>query len=56
MGKPDIEMGFKREDFPEAESYYSEAISLPIYPGLTEAQQVEVVSRMQNLSGFQTLF
>ena len=49
-------MGFKREDFPEAEAYYREAISLPIYPGLTEAQQVEVVSRMQNLSGFQTLF
>jgi UDP-4-amino-4,6-dideoxy-N-acetyl-beta-L-altrosamine transaminase len=49
-------MGFKREDFPEAEAYYREAISLPIYPGFTEAQQAEVVSRMQNLSGFQTLF
>jgi dTDP-4-amino-4,6-dideoxygalactose transaminase len=49
-------MGFKKEDFPEAEAYYREAISLPIYPGLTEEQQVEVVSRIQNLSGFQTLF
>jgi UDP-4-amino-4,6-dideoxy-N-acetyl-beta-L-altrosamine transaminase len=49
-------MGFKREDFPEAEAYYREAISLPVYPGLTQAQQVEIVNRMQNVSGFQTLF
>jgi len=49
-------MGFKREDFPEAEAYYREAISLPIYPALTEAQQVEIINRMLNFSGFQTLF
>ena len=30
--------GFKPGDFPEAESYYAEAISLPMYPDLTQAQ------------------
>jgi len=36
-------MGFKHGDFPEAEHYYSEAISLPMYQGLTDEQQNEVV-------------
>ena len=36
-------MGFKRGDFPEAERYYSEAISLPMYQGLTDQKQNEVV-------------
>jgi len=36
-------MGFKQGDFPAAESYYSEAISLPIYHGLTDQQQEDVV-------------
>jgi len=36
-------MGFKQGDFPEAERYYSEAISLPMYQGLTDQQQDEVV-------------
>jgi len=36
-------MGFKPGDFPEAECYYSEAISLPMYQGLTDQQQDDVV-------------
>lgn len=36
-------MGFKQGDFPQAERYYREAISIPMYPTLTEAQQDEVV-------------
>ncbi|WP_323012388.1 UDP-4-amino-4,6-dideoxy-N-acetyl-beta-L-altrosamine transaminase [Castellaniella sp.] len=32
-------MGFKVGDFPEAESYYCEAISLPMYATLSESQQ-----------------
>ena len=36
-------MGFNPSDFPEAKSYYAEAISLPMYPSLTEEQQVDVV-------------
>ena len=49
-------MGFKREDFPEAERYYAEAITLPIYPGLTLEQQREVVRRLLTPSGYQTIF
>lgn len=48
--------GFKPEDFPEAEAYYAEAISLPMYPALTEEQQAEVVHRLTTPIGFQTIF
>lgn len=36
-------LGFSAGDFPGAESYYARSISLPIYPGLSEAQQDRVV-------------
>jgi UDP-4-amino-4,6-dideoxy-N-acetyl-beta-L-altrosamine transaminase len=36
-------MAFRAGDFPEAERYHQEAISLPIYPGLTNADQDRVV-------------
>ena len=36
-------MGFTIGDYPNAESYYSSAISLPIYPNLTDDQQQYVV-------------
>lgn len=39
-------LGFKPGDFPEAECYYTEAISLPMYSGLTDAQQMKVVSAL----------
>lgn len=39
-------MGFKPEDFPEAMGYYREAISLPMYQGLTDEQQNRVVSAL----------
>lgn len=37
------EMGFKTGDFPEAEKYYQEAISLPMFHIMTDEQQDEVV-------------
>lgn len=49
-------MGFKREDYPEAERYYAEAVSLPMYPGLTEEQQSEVGRQLVAPTGYQTLF
>lgn len=49
-------MGFKPEDFSQAERYYEEAITLPIYPGLTPEQQGEVVRRLLTPSGYQTIF
>jgi UDP-4-amino-4,6-dideoxy-N-acetyl-beta-L-altrosamine transaminase len=48
--------GFKAADFPEAERYYAEAISLPMYPALTAEQQEEVVKRLTTPIGHQTIF
>lgn len=39
-------LGFKRGDFPAAEDYYSAAISLPMFPELTEEQVDYVVSKV----------
>lgn len=39
--------GFAEGDFPAAESYYREAVSLPMYPALEEAQQDAVVSALR---------
>ncbi|OIQ97553.1 UDP-4-amino-4-deoxy-L-arabinose--oxoglutarate aminotransferase [mine drainage metagenome] len=39
-------LGFKMGYCPEAELYYAEAISLPMYPGLTEEQQNHVVKAL----------
>jgi dTDP-4-amino-4,6-dideoxygalactose transaminase len=50
------QMGYRREDFPNAEQYYQEAISLPMYPDLTDAQQEEVVRQMLSPAGYQTIF
>lgn len=44
-------LGFKWGDFPEAEQYYQEAISLPLYFGLTEADQDRVVSTLKQVIG-----
>jgi len=41
--------GFDRRDFPQAERYYAEAISLPMYTTLTDLQQGEVISRLSAL-------
>jgi len=38
------QLGFKAGDFPEAERYYAEAISLPIFQTMTEDQQNEVLA------------
>jgi UDP-4-amino-4,6-dideoxy-N-acetyl-beta-L-altrosamine transaminase len=50
------ERGYNRADFPEAERYYREAISLPLFPTLTDDQQDEVVLRLTTPIGHQTLF
>lgn len=41
------QMGFKPGDFPEAERYYAEAISLPIFQTMSEAQQDQVVAALK---------
>lgn len=39
-------MGFKPEDFPQAQAYYREAISLPMYHTLTDQQQDQVIAAL----------
>ncbi len=43
--------GFAWGDFPEAERYYGEAISLPLYFGLTESAQDRVVAVLREVLG-----
>ena len=43
------ELGFQAGDFPEAEKYYQEAVSLPMYFDLSDDQQDYVVSRIQKV-------
>jgi UDP-4-amino-4,6-dideoxy-N-acetyl-beta-L-altrosamine transaminase len=40
--------GFSKGDFPAAEKYYAEAISLPMYSGLSEFQQDEVIASLMS--------
>jgi UDP-4-amino-4,6-dideoxy-N-acetyl-beta-L-altrosamine transaminase len=42
-------MGFKSTDFPEAEKYYNEAISLPIYQGMSDKQQNFIVEKLAEI-------
>jgi UDP-4-amino-4,6-dideoxy-N-acetyl-beta-L-altrosamine transaminase len=42
-------MGFLEGDFPEAEKYYCEAISIPMFPGMTEKQQSRVCGALKKV-------
>ncbi len=44
-----LDMGFSNEAFPEAESYYLRAISLPIFPRLSFDEQDRIVSVLTNI-------
>ncbi len=37
-------LGFKAGDFPASEAYYQEALTLPLYPTLSEAEQDQVIA------------
>ncbi|MCW3111120.1 MAG: UDP-4-keto-6-deoxy-N-acetylglucosamine 4-aminotransferase [Segetibacter sp.] len=39
-------LGFKKGDFPIAETYYQECLSLPMFPTLTEAEQNFVIEKV----------
>lgn len=43
------QMDFRAGDFPEAERYYAEAISLPIYPTLSAEQQEKVINGLRKV-------
>ncbi|MFD2247654.1 UDP-4-amino-4,6-dideoxy-N-acetyl-beta-L-altrosamine transaminase [Pontibacter ruber] len=40
-------LGFKKGDYPEAEHYYSQCMSLPMYPTLTEEEQQFVIVKIK---------
>ncbi len=42
-------LGFKRGDFPASEHYYSRAISIPLFPALTEDQQDQIASALSGV-------
>jgi UDP-4-amino-4,6-dideoxy-N-acetyl-beta-L-altrosamine transaminase len=50
------QFGYNPADFPEAEIYYKEAISLPIFPALTEDQLVYIRDTIIRPIGHQTIF
>jgi dTDP-4-amino-4,6-dideoxygalactose transaminase len=43
------DLGFLEGDFPQAERYYAEAISLPLFPLLSDEQQDYVVEQLRRL-------
>ena len=45
-------MGFKLGDYPQAERYYSEAISLPLFHTLSDVQQDQVVHALHKVLGW----
>jgi UDP-4-amino-4,6-dideoxy-N-acetyl-beta-L-altrosamine transaminase len=40
----EVKLGFKQGDFPVAEAYYERAISLPLYPGLSQDEQQYIIN------------
>jgi dTDP-4-amino-4,6-dideoxygalactose transaminase len=42
-------LGFGPGYCPEAEHYFREAISIAMYPGLSEEQQIKVIETLLNL-------
>ncbi len=42
-------LGFRPGQFPNAEAHYARALTLPLYPGLTEAQQDRVIEQLLSM-------
>jgi dTDP-4-amino-4,6-dideoxygalactose transaminase len=42
-------LGFKAGDYPSAERFYNRAITLPLYPSLTELEQQRVVDALTEI-------
>ena len=45
-------LGWKVGDFPNAEKYYENCISLPMYPTLTSEEQCFVITKVLTYLGF----
>ncbi len=44
-----LQFGFQEGDFPNSESYYSRAISIPLFPAMSLEQQDEIVSILSHV-------
>ena len=42
-------LGFKKGDFPQCEQYYREALTLPLYPGLTHKEQDYICDTLRKI-------
>jgi dTDP-4-amino-4,6-dideoxygalactose transaminase len=42
-------LGFNRNNFHEAEKYYNEAISLPLFYGLSETDQDYIIEKIREI-------
>jgi len=45
------QFGWEQGDFPKAEAYYEKCISLPMYPTLSEEQQIFVIEKVLDVVG-----
>ena len=43
------EVSYKVEDYPNAETYYRQALSIPLYPAMTDAQVEKVIEVMKTI-------
>jgi len=44
-------LGFKLENYPNAQEYYKEALSIPLYYGLSDPEQQQVINSLKKLLG-----
>ncbi|GAB3197264.1 UDP-4-amino-4,6-dideoxy-N-acetyl-beta-L-altrosamine transaminase [Pontibacter aydingkolensis] len=44
-------LGYKKGDYPKAESYYAGCLSLPMYPSLTQEEQEFVIEKVKEFVG-----
>ena len=45
------DLGFDAAEWPEAERYYAEAITLPLYPALSDEEQDRVIEVVKEALG-----
>jgi len=43
------DLGFKEGDFPQAEKFYQQALTLPLHPKITEAEQAFIIDSINSL-------
>ena len=47
---------FDQKEFPNSEDYYSNCISLPLYPGLEKSEIDNIIDILSTEQGYQTIF